>query len=379
MDFSNLRKLVVESGMTLDAISKAAGVNKATLNKYLYREVGNPPMSIFVKLADFFAVPLDYICGRCTLEECAAIEESFADNFRLLRKETYESVTMKFRTTANTPKGYCAPYPYNLLDDLFGEPFDHVASEDEMNGLNAALSSLSEKEQEVLHCYYEEEKTLEEIGKVFGVGRERIRQIVAKGLRKLRHPSRARQILYGEEGNKWRKELIEKEYELERRECALEQAEANFRLKVDEINKRLDQIKEAYTEAQENKKEAYMKAREEEIDSDVIHQWAMYDAAPEQYGCSIAFTDLDLSVRSHNSLLRSGTNTVDKIIAKIKTPDEYHYRDSSLIHVRNLGRKSYMEIIEKVEKLTGTDLSDYYQGYDIFDGKGNLVKGGSNA
>ena len=120
-----------------------------------------------------------------------------------------------------------------------------------------------------------------------------------------------------------------------------------------------------------------MKAHEEEIDSDVIHQWAMYDADPEQYGCSIAFADLDLSVRSQNCLLRSGTNTVDKIIAKIKTPDKYHYRDSSLIYVRNLGRKSYMEIIEKVEKLTGTNLSDYYQGYDIFDGKGKLIKGGA--
>lgn len=377
MDLTNLQKLINDSGMSPDSISDASGVNVQTIKKYYHTNDGNPQADFLLKLSDFFAVPLDYLCGRCTKEECAAVEESFADNFRLLRKETYEAYTLKFRTSANTPKGYCAPYPYNLLDDLFGEPFDHVISEDEMNGLTAALSSLSEREQEVLHMYYEEEKTLEEIGKVFGVGRERIRQIVAKGLRKLRHPSRSRQIRYGDEGSKWRKELIEKEYELEQRECALEQAEANFRLKVDEINKRLDQIKEAYAEAQENKKEAYAEAHKEEIDSDVIHQWAMYDAAPEQYGCSIAFSDLDLSVRSQNCLLRSGTNTVDKIIAKIKTPDKYHYHDSSLVHVRNIGQKSYMEIIEKVEKLTGTDLSDYYQGYDIFDGKGKLIKGGA--
>ena len=60
------------------------------------------------------------------------------------------------------------------------------------------LSTLTEREQKVLRLRFGLDdgraRTLEEVGKVFNVTRERIRQIEAKALRKLRHPSRSRKL-----------------------------------------------------------------------------------------------------------------------------------------------------------------------------------------
>ena len=60
------------------------------------------------------------------------------------------------------------------------------------------LGSLNEREQKVLKLRFGLEdgraRTLEEVGKEFDVTRERIRQIEAKALRKMRHPSRSKKL-----------------------------------------------------------------------------------------------------------------------------------------------------------------------------------------
>ena len=64
--------------------------------------------------------------------------------------------------------------------------------------LNEVLGTLTEREEKVLRLRFGLDdgqcRTLEEVGQIFGVTRERIRQIEAKALRKLKHPSRSRKL-----------------------------------------------------------------------------------------------------------------------------------------------------------------------------------------
>lgn len=66
------------------------------------------------------------------------------------------------------------------------------------DALEEALDSLTEREEMVIRLRWgldeQDPKTLEEVGRIFGVTRERVRQIEAKAVRKLRHPSRSQRL-----------------------------------------------------------------------------------------------------------------------------------------------------------------------------------------
>lgn len=90
------------------------------------------------------------------------------------------------------------------LGDLIKAPDavdPHAAVEASMLAefVTEAIAELTPREQRILRMRFgiggADEHTLEEVGKVFGVTRERIRQIEAKALEKLRHPARARKLM----------------------------------------------------------------------------------------------------------------------------------------------------------------------------------------
>ncbi len=85
-----------------------------------------------------------------------------------------------------------------LEDKDLPSPEDAASRQLLREQLEEMLDDLTDREREVLHLRFGLEDghayTLEEVGKRFGVTRERIRQIEAKALRKLRHPSRSRKL-----------------------------------------------------------------------------------------------------------------------------------------------------------------------------------------
>jgi len=85
-----------------------------------------------------------------------------------------------------------------IPDESVVEPVDAASKELLREQIRSVLSFLSDREREVLEMRFGlndgKDHTLEEVGKSFGVTRERIRQIEAKALRKLRHPSRSKSL-----------------------------------------------------------------------------------------------------------------------------------------------------------------------------------------
>ncbi|MEI6896232.1 MAG: RNA polymerase sigma factor RpoD [Psychromonas sp.] len=85
-----------------------------------------------------------------------------------------------------------------IEDTTIALPVDCATSESLKNATNDVLEGLTAREAKVLRMRFgidmNTDHTLEEVGKQFDVTRERIRQIEAKALRKLRHPSRSEQL-----------------------------------------------------------------------------------------------------------------------------------------------------------------------------------------
>ncbi len=85
-----------------------------------------------------------------------------------------------------------------IKDEHNMSPEEYATNEMLKDEIGQVLETLTEREEKVVRLRFGLEdgkcRTLEEVGQMFGVTRERIRQIEAKALRKLRHPSRSRKL-----------------------------------------------------------------------------------------------------------------------------------------------------------------------------------------
>lgn len=129
-----------------------------------------------------------------TPEEIAGVMEVSEDKIREIMKIAQEPVSLE------TPIGdendsHLGDF---IEDQEMLAPADSAAFTMLKEQLEDVLDTLTEREENVLRLRFGLEdgrtRTLEEVGRVFGVTRERIRQIEAKALRKLRHPSRSKRL-----------------------------------------------------------------------------------------------------------------------------------------------------------------------------------------
>lgn len=198
-------------------------------------------------------------------------------------------------------------YPGKLLAELenggIREPLLSLPTDWEVSLEYAITNGLTEREANIVKLRYQQGMTYDSIGKIYGITRERVRQIDRKALRKLRHPSRWRYIQYG-------------------------------------INGVIDAIQEtAFQEGyQKGVLFGYKKAIAEANTEKVNHL---------EYG-DLKLEDLELSVRSYNCMSRVGVKCAMDIVDM-----GYH----ELIRIRNFGRRSYDEIIEKLQQF-GYDVSN---------------------
>lgn len=129
-----------------------------------------------------------------TPEEIGAEVELDADRVREIFKIAQET------TSLEAPVGEDQE---SILGDFIPDesqlsPVDQASKQLLKDHLDEVLGTLTEREAKVLKLRFglegTKQMTLEEVGKVFGVTRERIRQIEAKALRKLKHPSRRKKL-----------------------------------------------------------------------------------------------------------------------------------------------------------------------------------------
>ena len=188
-------------------------------------------------------------------------------------------------------------YPKNLLSQVFVNGLPTDLPDDITLVLEYIIQkTLTEREGRVLDMRYKRYMTMAAIGEEYGLRAERIRQIEAKAVRKLRHPSRSRYILMGMEG-----------YINYLRDTAVDERLREYKKEIISLEKKIAELTD--TEYEEEKNEL--------------------ENAP--------LAELDLSVRTFNILYRAGYSTVKELLDA---------DTEKIVSLPNLGLKNFSDLID---------------------------------
>ena len=188
-------------------------------------------------------------------------------------------------------------YPENLLSQVFVNGLPTDLPDDVPLVLDYIIQkTLTERESRVLDMRYKRYMTMAAIGEEYGLRAERIRQIEAKAVRKLRHPSRSRYILMGMEG-----------YINYLRDTAVDERLREYKKEIISLEKKIAELTD--TEYEEEKNEL--------------------ENAP--------LAELDLSVRTFNILYRAGYSTVKELLDADA---------EKIVSLPNLGLKNFSDLID---------------------------------
>ena len=180
----------------VETINRQARV-KRRLQQELGREPTNEELALemeFVEPDDVPAVRENIRTGKRLDAEVARRLERSAQRVRRIQRLSQEPLSLN-TPVGNEENSYLGDF---IEDDSMPGPVDSASRRLLKEHMNEILDGLTDRERKVLIMRFGLEdgvsRTLEDVGKEFDVTRERVRQIEAKALRKLRHPLRSRKL-----------------------------------------------------------------------------------------------------------------------------------------------------------------------------------------
>jgi len=192
-----------------------------------------------------------------------------------------------------------ADFSMNICKRVFNN--DNIDGDVYINGVLSVLSALSDSYQEILRMRFRENKTYREIGEVFQLSAQRIRQIELKIFLKLKHPSRSQKMLVSYI-------IAEKD---------------SLRTNLQETNKALHKA----TSRCEALEQIIPQCKLEQFNAEIENR--SIDNTP--------ISDLGISIRLYNCLLKTGIINIEGI-TELKTYDD-------IISIKNLGKKCLNELL----------------------------------